>query len=361
MKKIVFSWTLVFIISLGLFSTVFAKTTDDFGPIRSTDILATINGYPVVSYNVNGKTAIVLEDLIAHTEPLTKSPSYDKKVVRGKPGKVMGRAYKAATQTAINGQAVPAYSIFGKTCVLLEDLGNLTGSPYANYGFSKYFMKTSWDGTSRTIALTALVDNFFLVQNDVGVNIGLYMADKDAKLGTVELFDNFVSKTSTRFSNNGLIPLQLMVHDALVDGTVGYLFGDKVWLDTNAIAVAYKKGYYHKTTYEEGIAYFKQTRCIGLDAFRQFDTDSCSVLYNFVGGLPHGSSASAMAIIEKNGDYADITSLFNAYYSSPSPQTMTRYAPDVQNMRLSENQEMLLFDMNGKPFALDIKNAKLIP
>ena len=44
-------------------SIVFAKTGDIVGKAVNTDIVAYINGLPIPSYNINGYTGIVVEDL----------------------------------------------------------------------------------------------------------------------------------------------------------------------------------------------------------------------------------------------------------------------------------------------------------
>ena len=50
-------------IILPISSTVLAAYGDVAGYIYSTDILAYINDKPIESYNIGGKTAIIMEDL----------------------------------------------------------------------------------------------------------------------------------------------------------------------------------------------------------------------------------------------------------------------------------------------------------
>lgn len=49
---------------LMISTSVFAANGDIVGHIYSTDIRAYINGVEVESYNIGGKTAIVIEDII---------------------------------------------------------------------------------------------------------------------------------------------------------------------------------------------------------------------------------------------------------------------------------------------------------
>ncbi|NDO45335.1 hypothetical protein [Clostridium sp. MD294] len=62
MKKLVSCIVLVFCIMMSD-SIVFAKTGDIVGKAVNTDIVAYINGLPIRSYNINGYTGIVAEDL----------------------------------------------------------------------------------------------------------------------------------------------------------------------------------------------------------------------------------------------------------------------------------------------------------
>ena len=63
MKKIL---TLILIFSMMIPTTIaLAANGDIIGNIYSTDIRAFINGVEVESYNIGGKTAVVIEDIIA--------------------------------------------------------------------------------------------------------------------------------------------------------------------------------------------------------------------------------------------------------------------------------------------------------
>lgn len=62
MKKLLASILSIMII-LPISSTVLAANGDVAGYIYSTDILAYVNDRPIESYNIGGKTAIIMEDL----------------------------------------------------------------------------------------------------------------------------------------------------------------------------------------------------------------------------------------------------------------------------------------------------------
>ena len=62
MKKLISCIVFAFCIMMSS-SVVFAKTGDIVGKAVNTDIIAYINGLPIPSYNINGYTGIVVEDL----------------------------------------------------------------------------------------------------------------------------------------------------------------------------------------------------------------------------------------------------------------------------------------------------------
>ena len=62
MKKLLASILSIMII-LPISSTVLAANGDVAGYIYSTDIIAYVNDKPIESYNIGGKTAIIMEDL----------------------------------------------------------------------------------------------------------------------------------------------------------------------------------------------------------------------------------------------------------------------------------------------------------
>ena len=161
----------LFICALALSATAaHAANGDIIGKIYSTDILAEINGKPVPSYNIGGKTAIVLEDLAeqsyAHVD------SYDDSrrtltvtmgspeglgtldVTRGEVGKIVGDIYESDIKVIINGSEIRGMNIGGKTAVAIEDLGALDGtSENEKFGFSKYLCNYTYNNDKRLISL----------------------------------------------------------------------------------------------------------------------------------------------------------------------------------------------------------------
>lgn len=142
----------------------YAASGDIAGKIYSTDIKATINGVGVDSYNIGGRTVIVLENTSGgcnyydefRTLICNSFAPYDlmegKKEVETVSGKVVGNIYETNIKTYIRGKEMPCYSLDGRMAVAIEDLGN--DNEYSDIG-GKYI----WNGESRTIDLEMVYDN----------------------------------------------------------------------------------------------------------------------------------------------------------------------------------------------------------
>ncbi len=119
-----------------------------------TDIKATIDGKVIRSYNIDGNTAIVAEDLASYgfnvawngTErSLTISEGnkivtggFEASGASGTVGTPAGNVLYTDIITYVNGKQVTSYNIGGMTAIILDDLAA--------------FGKVGWDGTTRTIS-----------------------------------------------------------------------------------------------------------------------------------------------------------------------------------------------------------------
>ncbi len=168
--------TIIFIMS----ATVLAANGDIAGRIYSTDIRAYINGVEVKSYNIGGKTAVVIEDILnenAHQYSYNDSlrtlkffslaPSYlveEKAEDKTVSGKVIGNIYKTDIKTSVYDVIVPAYNLGGKTAVAIEDLGY-------DKAFSPIGGRYIWNETDRTISLEFLYGSPKAISNDKNIII----------------------------------------------------------------------------------------------------------------------------------------------------------------------------------------------
>ena len=124
---------------------------DTVGYALTTDIIATINGYPIPSYNVDGYTYIVVEDLRYYgftvgysdsSRALSVSRDYNQAWVSKSytkpyvPASQVGQRAHAILYTDIctyfNGNYTPSYNINGYTIVRFDSLGAYGGVSYNN-------------------------------------------------------------------------------------------------------------------------------------------------------------------------------------------------------------------------------------
>ena len=128
-----------------------ARIGDIIGHTIRTDIVAKINGYDINSYNIDGKTAIIAEDLrnygfnvtwdgasrilaIRQGNTRTVTSRYvAPKVSPAQFGKVSGNILYTDIATYANDRWIPSFNIGGKTCIFLEDLAKV------GYGSISYY------------------------------------------------------------------------------------------------------------------------------------------------------------------------------------------------------------------------------
>lgn len=125
-----------------------------------TDIVAQINGHPLRSYNVNGHTAVVAEDLRGYGfraiwDPGQRTldvvwdgavpdqwPEYTPEGAQGAVGSRARAIYATDIVTTVAGQVVESFNIGGETVIWLRDL--------STYG------QVSWDENARIAKLELL-------------------------------------------------------------------------------------------------------------------------------------------------------------------------------------------------------------
>lgn len=172
MKKTLF-FIITSLLLLILIQPVFAQGSI-VGNIYSTDILTFVNSKPIDGYNIGGRTVVIAEDLDGYgfnveyddESRILRIASYFnkgfkdiKEIPRGSVGKIIGNIYKTDIKVYYNGILIEGYNIGGRTAICLEDLGDLSDSPNADYGYSKYLGKAIWDETNRTISYESYIRN----------------------------------------------------------------------------------------------------------------------------------------------------------------------------------------------------------
>ncbi len=169
---------------------VFAKCGDVIGEIYSTDIIAKIDGLKAPSYNIGGKTAIIIEELADKSSSLTYAINYkydDKErrldvtmssskgfygeqydeIKRGRVGKIAGNVYETDIKVYFNGYEIEGMNIGGRTAVAIEDLGLVNGIN-EEFGYSKYRCRATWNPDERVIALDFIDESCYFSVFDYG-------------------------------------------------------------------------------------------------------------------------------------------------------------------------------------------------
>lgn len=146
------------------------KIGDVLGDIYSTDIITKLDDVPIPSYNLGGRTVIVLEDLEYYGFKVSyddsrrrldittgnKPGSYNTpEVSRGKVGAVSGQYLYTDIKAYVNNVQVESYNIGGRTCACVETLGELTEPINEQKGWSDYNFNYSYDDASRTLSMSA--------------------------------------------------------------------------------------------------------------------------------------------------------------------------------------------------------------
>lgn len=228
---------------------VFAANGDVIGEVYSTDILAYINGRPVPSYNIGGRTVIVAEDLedssygftfgyndaerlltldLRYTMPWA---SEEEEIQRGTPGQILGQVYDTDIRFLLNGMEIQGYNIGGRTAFCIEDIGNIAGSPYEAYGYSPFLCNYVWDAEARTIELRTFVGNVFdLSQQTPGFHYSLSGDQLKVEYSPMEIWYPTLEVLSTQET---LTPVYLTIGDgtAADQVPVGLCYQENVYIE----------------------------------------------------------------------------------------------------------------------------------
>lgn len=160
MKKLFFG--ILTTLSLLVFGTVcaFATNGDICGSIYATDIKTKINGVWVPSYNIGGRTVVIVEDITNQFEYHDDkralliydfAPEYlagGENQSNKKNGTPIGRIYETDIKAYFRGKELKSYSLNGKTAVAVEDLGANSKVNFSDLG-GRYV----WDENARTLSL----------------------------------------------------------------------------------------------------------------------------------------------------------------------------------------------------------------
>ena len=326
---------LFFITSILIISTsAFAANGDVAGHIYSTDIRAYINGIEVESYNIGGKTAVVIEDILKENTHqyiyddssrtlkfFSLNPDYlvEKKAQnKAKSGRIVGKIYETDIKTSIYDVVIPTYNIGGKTAVAIEDLGY-------DGAFSPIGGKFIWNEKERTISLEFLHSKWYgpLEDKDITISFNETMTEAVATFeekfhcgGGQEHFD-FPDCVTDDTDIEVVVPIKAQ------DEVVGYYFRRPL-KDNKFTAFTY---YYQEKvkeaaktytpspfrTREEIISHFNNNHIGGY--IERFDADDYSFVYYSMAGTSW--TAYNLLQVYDDGTYIDYKDEINTLNRSP--------------------------------------------
>ena len=334
MKKLL-SIILSTIIISTLSMSVLAANGDITGHIYSTDIRAFINGIEVESYNIGGKTAVVIEDIIRWNsyEYIYDDNTRTLKVFSLKPyclvekkaqnktksGKIIGNIYQTDIKTSIYDVVVPTYNIGGKTAVAIEDLGY-------DSAFSPIGGKYIWNDKERTISLEFLYSKWSEISGDKDMTISFNEDMSEATAVFEEKFhcgggrehfifpdyvtdDSKIEAVSPIKANGEIIGDYLRRPSATNKFTAfTYYYPEKVKEAEKIYTPEPQK------TREEIIEHFRSFHSVG-EPVKRFDTDDYSFVYISVAGTSWTSYNLLQAY--DDGTYIDYSNIIHTPNRSP--------------------------------------------
>ncbi len=341
MKKFI-SIILSAIIMLTISVPVFAASGDVIGYIYSTDIRAYINGVEVESYNIGGKTAVVIEDIFSENSHQCIYDDYSRTLKffslnpyylveeivqnKAKPGNVMGNVYETDIKTSVYDVTVPAYNIGGKTAVAIEDLGY-------NGAFSPIGGKFIWNEADRTISLEFLYESSGVLSNNKNIIITANEDMTEAVAAFEEVFH--CDGGSEHFTFPDYVTddadIEVVLPIKAEDEVIGYYFRRPL-KENKFTAFTYyypekfkeaEKNYIpapHKTR-EEIISHFVERHTVG-GPDERFDTDNYSFVYLSLAG----TSWTAYNLLQAydDGTYIDYKDEINTLNRSPQNLVIDR-------------------------------------
>ncbi len=230
MKKFVFFIPVLILFVFFVFCVnTYAKTGDIIGEIYETDITAFINNVEVSSYNIGGKTVIIVEDtttdcfynddlrilIIGGFSPETIKEKKEDEKTKMFLGKKIGNIYETDIKTYFRGMEIPCYALNGKMAVAIEDLGG--DNTFLNTGG-----KFLWNPKKREISLEVIYNNNsdireILKEKHININIDKYF-NVNIESNPIMYGDIYVEAVPT-----DSLPQKIILNE----DTIGYIYHPK--------------------------------------------------------------------------------------------------------------------------------------
>lgn len=274
-------------------------------------------------------------------------------IARGKTGKILGKIYNTDIKVYFNGIEINGYNLNGRTAICLEDMGNTEKSPNEPYGYSKYLAKTVWNAENKTISLETYIQNKSEILNISRV----YHKFKDNVIYTFqdefyaksefspdeEKGDTGLRKPysySENFEKNKILPLYLDVKGEKIE--IGVCVNDPREeeddiplmhiYDTEKTKELIKSMKLPKKTHDEALEYF-ENRC---KIIEKIENESFTVLK-----AEDDKEGLVLVYINKNGGFVADT-----FFSAYSDRTVT-----IEFDETGVNSSVNTVDCTVSPFA----------
>lgn len=185
MRKLSFALALAIMLLIFSATSVAAlKPGDPLGWVLNSNVTAYIDGYPIRSYNINGYTYIVAEDLMSYgfnvewrgseakliihknrtAVPANYTATYQHTANTEVPGTPAFQYLYTNITTWIEDKQITGYNIGGNTCICMDDLADV---------FSKAYV---WNPTDASLRLvtgggTAETEKTVLTKEDISIKL----------------------------------------------------------------------------------------------------------------------------------------------------------------------------------------------
>lgn len=307
---------------------VLARSGDVKGTIYATDIKAYINGVEVPSYNIGGKTAFIIEDVLQKYcyhyrddyRKLTWSISSPDDIIGGsntsdkKPGTPVGKIYETDIETYTYDKLTPTFSLNGKMAVAIEEIAG--DKVFSEIG-ARYF----WDDKNRTISVEFIYDNsydFLRLCNEKHLNADvkdgvLTLSSDPIRYGSMQ--SNLKNGIGEIYYNDALVGYSLKLPKYYFlyanDEECQFVRDDEphgiIYWNMDAIEDALSGIKPAMPTREEQINHYLVDMGSFYDVKARLDTEDYTFLYLRLQGVMHGGSEFLFRISDdgEKVNYAD--------------------------------------------------------
>lgn len=369
MKKVI-SIILTVIIIFSMSQVVYAASGDVAGNIYSTDIKACVNGVWVDSYNIGGRTVVIVEDItdqFVYSDKLRTLIINDfapEHLVSGsnlsvkKSGAPVGKIYETDIKTYFRGKELTGYSLNGKMAVAIEELG-------WDNTFSDVGGKFIWNEDERTISLEIMyryTSELHYMLRDKHLNMLITNADG-------ELMADFVPEAITNGSvmGGGILPDNSIIPVTYNNEIIGYRckFPEmEIVVDENGVYSLEKRehqmsvDYFYidkienlisgilpvQATAQDWLTYYEENM---YTIIQQFETDTYIFLYMYQPNT-HGSNQFLVKVDKENGS----TVYYN--YSEKFPSVSLYGNKRFDNVKIDEENEKVYLQYDAD-YVIDLK------